>query len=122
MRPFLASSVASNQREILSATETTYDRHRLWEEKTGLKKTAFHDRLGEARANGLFDQYRRKGGKPEMTKQDAWKSSARADDPLLIEEEPQPDGGQQTEGRDGTNGAAAGGATESLGGVVWEEV
>ena len=108
--------------EVYLNGKDTYDRHRLWEEKTGLKKTAFHDRLGEARANGLFDQYRRKGGKSEITKQDAWKPSARADDPLPIEEEPQPDGGQQTEGGEDKNGDVAGGIHDSAGSVVWEEV
>ncbi|MGD1074237.1 MAG: hypothetical protein ABSB15_29375 [Bryobacteraceae bacterium] len=116
--------------EIYLAGKDTDDRHRLWEEKTGLKKTAFRDRLREARANGLFEQYRRKGGKseitergsPSITEQDAWKSSARADDPLPIEEEPQPDGGQQTEGREDKNGDVAGGVHDSAGSVVWEEV
>jgi hypothetical protein len=50
--------------EVYLAGRNTDDRHRLWEDKTGLKKTAFRDRLREARASGLFDQYR-KVGKPE---------------------------------------------------------
>lgn len=45
--------------------QNTQDRHRLWEQRTGLKKTAFHDRLREAQANGLADQYQRKPGKSE---------------------------------------------------------
>ncbi len=49
------------------AGRDTDDRHRLWEETTGLKKTAFHDRLREARATRLFDEYhaQQKPGKSE---------------------------------------------------------
>jgi hypothetical protein len=53
--------------EVFLAGMDTDDRHRLWEEKTGRKKSAFGERLAEARANGLFDQYvaQRKPGKSE---------------------------------------------------------
>ncbi len=53
--------------EVYFDGKDTDDRHRLWEERKGLKKTAFRDRLREAHANGSFDQYngRRKPGNPE---------------------------------------------------------
>jgi hypothetical protein len=53
--------------EVYFDGNDTDDRHRLWEERTGLKKTAFRDRLREARASGLLDQFhaRRKPGKSE---------------------------------------------------------
>jgi hypothetical protein len=53
--------------EVYLAGKNTDDRHRLWKERTHLEKTAFHDRLAEARASGLFNQYdtRQKRGKPE---------------------------------------------------------
>ena len=53
--------------EVYRDGKNTDDRHRLWEKRTGLKKTAFRERLREARASGLFDQYhqRRKPGKSE---------------------------------------------------------
>ncbi len=54
--------------EVYLAGIDTDDRHRLWEERTRLKKTAFRDRLAEARASGLFDPYvaQQKAGKSEM--------------------------------------------------------
>jgi hypothetical protein len=51
--------------EIYHEGKDTAERHRLWEEKTGLKKTAFSDRLREARSNGVFGQFQRTLGKAE---------------------------------------------------------
>ena len=40
--------------EVYLQGNNTDERHRLWEERTGRKKTPFRDRLAEAKANGLF--------------------------------------------------------------------
>ena len=69
--PRRAERITREQRiacEVYREGNNTSDRHRLWEERTGLKKTAFRDRLREARAIGLFDEYvvqRQTRGKPE---------------------------------------------------------
>ncbi len=60
--------------EVYLNGENTNDRHRLWEERTRLRNTAFRDRLREARAIGLFDEYvvqRQKRGVPEEHHTDA---------------------------------------------------
>lgn len=57
--PRRAERIAREQRiacEVYLDGKNTSDRHRLWERRTRLKKTAFHDRLREARATELFDQ------------------------------------------------------------------
>ncbi len=45
--------------EVFLTAPDTESRHKLWAEKTGHGKTAFHDRLKEAREVGLFDDIRR---------------------------------------------------------------
>lgn len=104
--------------EVYLDGHDTADRHRLWTERTGLKKTAFHDRLVEAQTNGLFDQYRRKVGKSESTKRGNPSIYQAMYEKLPA---PHPDGEQRTDSR-GTNGDVAGGAQDSAGDAVWEEV
>ncbi len=56
--------------EVYLDGRDTDDRHRLWEQRTGLKKTAFRDRLREARASGLFDQCEARRCKSDNCRED----------------------------------------------------